>query len=99
MRSKEDVLTAIGWAIDDLNKENKSNISKSPDTNLIGYVSELDSLGLVMLIVKIEQRVYRGFNIHITIADDKAMSQKHSPFKTIDTLANYVLELINEKEK
>ena len=37
-------------------------------------------------------------NFSISIADEKAMSQKYSPFRSVDTLANYVMGLVNEEK-
>jgi acyl carrier protein len=65
-------------------------------TPLVGG-SVIDSLGLVELIVEIEQRLRRDRGANITLADDKAMSQKNSPFRTIGTLANYIESLLEER--
>ena len=41
-------------------------------------------------IVATEQRVEDELGTIITLADEKAMSQKHSPFRTIGSLVNYL---------
>ena len=66
-------------------------------TRLIGRDAVLDSLGLVGLIVDVEQRLGEEHGIGVTIADERAMSQTHSPFRTADTLAAYVQTLIREQ--
>ena len=48
------------------------------------------------LIVVIEQNIEDEFDVSITIADERAMSQKHSPFRTIGTLADYIDMLLKE---
>ena len=58
----------------------------------------MDSLGLVNLIVSVEQNIEDDFDVSITIADERAMSQKHSPFRTVGTLADYIEILLKEKE-
>ena len=72
-------------------------LTKSTNTVLFGNNGKLDSLGLVNLLVMIEQNIEDEFNISLTIADDRAMSQKHSPFRTVNTLANYINMILNEK--
>src|SRR5919109_23019 len=59
--------------------------------------SLLDSLGLVQLIVDLEQRVEETGGVTITIADDRAMSQRNSPFRTAGTLTDYIYLLTEEQ--
>ena len=65
-------------------------------TPLVGG-AVIDSLGLVELIVEIEQRLRRDHGAAVTLADERAMSQKHSPFRTIGTLADYIESLLEER--
>ena len=65
-------------------------------TNLLGEDAILDSLGLVSAIVNIEQALKAEFEIDITIADERALMQKNSPFKTIGRLSEYIESLIKE---
>lgn len=53
----------------------------------------LDSLDLVTLIVDVEQRLDSDFGISVTIADDRAMSERRSPFRSVGTLTDYVCKL------
>ena len=89
---KNEVIHLIFKSIDEFNEQlsEGSKIEKSTETTLFGESGKLDSLGLVTLIVSIEQNIEDEFGKSMTIADEKAMSQKHSPFKTIDTLADYI---------
>jgi acyl carrier protein len=68
-------------------------------TYLIGSGSLLDSLGLVNLIVDLEQRLADEYGISITLADERAMSQKHSPFRTVGSLAEYICLLNGEVQQ
>jgi len=85
-------------AIDEINKENskKQKITKSLDTVLYGGQNNLDSLGLVNLIVNIEEKIEDNLGITIDLTDDKAMSQKRSPFRTIGTLVDYITKKSRE---
>jgi acyl carrier protein len=62
---------------------------------LFGRGSSLDSLGLVSLIVDVERLFEEEHGVVLTLADDKAMSQKASPFRTVETLADYIGTLLN----
>jgi hypothetical protein len=67
------------------------------DIYLIGRQSVVDSLGLVTLIIDLEQRFEDEFGIALTIADERAVSQKNSPFLTSRSLTDYIWALIEQK--
>jgi acyl carrier protein len=67
-------------------------------TRLIGKKGILDSLGLVTLIVSIEQKLLDDHGIVATIADERALSMEKSPFKTVCSLSEYVTLLIKEQD-
>ncbi len=95
--STEPLTDAIFTAIDEFNEDppQGKELSKSLDTVLFGPGGALDSIGLVNLIVATEQAVERVFGVAITLADEKAMSQKQSPFRTVRALRDYVETLLN----
>ena len=78
------------------NKLNENEINH--ETILFGAGGMLDSMDLVNLIVAIEQSVTDEFSTDITIADARAMSQKSSPFRTIESLATYIEMLVKEQQ-
>jgi acyl carrier protein len=59
------------------------------DTRLFGEGGLLDSLALVSLIVAVEQAIADRYGKDVSLADEKALSQRHSPYRTIETLAAY----------
>lgn len=67
------------------------------DTYLIGRRSVVDSIGLVTLIIDLEQKLEEEHRISLTIADDRAMSQKNSPFLSVRSLTDYICMLIEEE--
>jgi len=67
------------------------------NTSLLGSGSPLDSVGLVSLVVEVEQNLNDRCNTAITVADERAMSQKRSPFRTVGNLADYALMLLAER--
>ena len=86
-------------AIEEINEQLPSNqtIKADKSTMLFGKDGVLDSLTLVNLIVAAEQKVQEILNIAITLADERAMSQKNSPFKSVESLASYIVVLVKEK--
>ncbi|NJN18051.1 MAG: acyl carrier protein [Oscillochloris sp.] len=66
-------------------------------TRLLGKEATLDSLGLVTLIVDLEARIEDRFDIALTLADERAMSQQRSPFRTIGALTDYICTLLAEE--
>ncbi len=59
------------------------------DTVLFGDQGVLDSMGLVTLIVAVEQSIEDNLDVSVSLADEKAMSQANSPYQTVATLAEY----------
>jgi len=86
-------------AIEEINEQLPTNqkIVADKSTMLFGKDGVLDSLTLVNLIVAAEQKVQETLNVAITLADDRAMSQKNSPFKSVESLASYIVLLVKEK--
>ena len=92
MTADQQVVDAINSAVDDLNEvlEPEEQLAKSADVALIGQDAQLDSLGLVNLIVLVEEKIQQQFGVGITLVDERAMSQSKSPFRTLGTLAEFV---------
>jgi acyl carrier protein len=64
--------------------------SIGPETRLFGPSGVLDSLGLVSVLVELEQKLADLAGTSVTLMDDRAMSQTSSPFRTVDSLADYL---------
>ena len=96
MNDPENVLVAIYRAVDWINGELPSDrhVIKAPETRLLGSQSVLDSMHLVSLIVTIEREVEDAFGVALTLADERALSMKESPFRSIQSLADYIGILI-----
>jgi len=67
------------------------------NTRLVGRQALLSSLGLVSLIVDIEEKLVDEHEILVTIANERAMSQKKSPFRSVEMLTDYISLLISEQ--
>jgi acyl carrier protein len=66
------------------------------DTVLVGPDAIIDSLGVVSLIVEIEQIVETEHDTSIILANEKAMSAKNSPFRTVGVLAEHIITTVKE---
>tara|TARA_Y100000591_G_C21777109_1_gene668946 strand:+ start:362 stop:634 length:273 start_codon:yes stop_codon:yes gene_type:complete len=62
------------------------------DTPIFGGKSSIDSLGLVTFLITLEQKIEDNLGKKITIADEKAISMKNSPFRDVNTLKNFISE-------
>ena len=74
------------------------HLAPSVETRLFRRGSTMDSLGLVGLVVAIEQGVAEACNTELSIVSEQAMSRQSSPFRTVGTLVDYVCELVNNDE-
>lgn len=68
----------------------------SPDARIFGRGSALDSMGLVTLLLDIEEAL-RAAGLGLTLTDDRAMSQARSPFRSVPALVDYIDQLAREE--
>jgi acyl carrier protein len=78
---------------------NLPELTKANDaTRLFGARSALDSMNLVNLIADVEERISDDLGVDITLANQRAMSRTHSPFRHVSSCVDYIVELINAAE-
>ena len=89
-------LAVVKTALHDLLTQNGDEIPAPFDESvvLVGKDAVIDSLGVVSLIVEIEQVLETEHDVSVTLANDRAMSERNSPFRTVGVLADHVLSLI-----
>ena len=63
---------------------------------IFGTGGALDSLGLVNFLADLEYRLAEVHGREVVLASERAMSRSRSPFRDVDTLTAYVLELLSE---
>ena len=92
MNDPQKIVAAIYSAVDWINGELPPDrqLIKAAETRLLGSQSILDSLHLVSLIVTIEREVEDAFGVALTLADERALSMNASPFRSIQSLADYI---------
>jgi acyl carrier protein len=98
MNDPENILAAIYRAVDWINGELPPyrQLVKVPETRLLASQSVLDSMHLVSLILAVEREIEDAFGITVTLADERALSMNASPFRSIQSLADYLGILIIE---
>jgi acyl carrier protein len=62
---------------------------------IFGAGSPLDSLGLVALLMDIEEG-FRQNGHAVLLSDERAMSQSRSPFRNVPRLVEYISDLFGE---
>ena len=100
MADQEKLVQAIFAAVDALNDQLPKGVrvAKSLEAPLYGQGGHLESIDLVNLIIEVEEKVKDAFDVSITIADDRAVSSRNSPFVTLGALTNHVSELIRNHD-
>jgi acyl carrier protein len=95
---KDVILKIIYLCVDEINVdlETDGKLEKNELEEIFSADSKLDSMGLVNFVVSIEEKIQEHFNLDVTLADDKAMSQSRSPFRTIGSLADYIENIVNK---
>jgi acyl carrier protein len=88
-------LAAIRNAIAEINlsRPGDQQLSDDPDAVLFGEGSDLDSLGLVNVVIAAEQHVADVTGVDIVLASEAAMSRKRSPYRNLRALAEYAVEV------
>ncbi|MEP6835259.1 MAG: acyl carrier protein [Gemmatimonas sp.] len=74
-----------------------ASLEKSLDGPLFGD-NGLDSLGLVRFIVMVEDRIEDLTGTRLSLASDRALSRRTSPFKNLQTLADFIQECLADHD-
>jgi acyl carrier protein len=85
------VLDALRSA--NLARDGSAQLVVEPGAPVFGSGSPLDSLGLVALLLDVEDAL-RDRGVPIVLSDDRAVSQRRSPFRTVTTLVDYIESLL-----
>ena len=97
MTINERVAHAVFSAVDEINQQlsKEHQVEKSLDTVLFGESGNLDSLGLLSLLVAVEQEIETEFHVTINLTvDESAMSEEFSPFRVIGALTSHISEFL-----
>jgi len=89
-RVREIVLDAVRAANSE--RAPDAQLDLAPEAPLFGPGSRLDSMGLVVLLVDIEEALHAE-GLDVTLGDEKAVSRTRSPFRSVETLVAYITTL------
>ena len=97
--TQDAILATVFKALDNLNLERDPahQIPVGVETVLFGLGSPLDSLALVSVISDVEVAVSDELGEAVCLTDDQALSQKVSPYTSVQTLVAYVALLTEGK--
>ena len=95
---KDKINEILKEAINELNEQldDDDKVEFNDETRFIGSKASIDSISLVTLISIIEELVEDKLDKWIQLVNEKAFSSKHSTFYSINTLAEYIDELLKE---
>ena len=93
------ILEIIETCVRDIREEQELDGAEeiNAETRLFGDNGMFDSVGLVSLVVAVEEAIEDEYDASVSLADQKAMSQKNSPYRTVGALAEYAGRLIQEE--
>lgn len=97
MIKKVDIEIMVLSVIKSLAEEQELNGLSKPEITTRLFGKTLDSMGIVLLVSELENILFDNFDKTISLADERAMSQKTSPFRSIETLIDYIYLLLNEE--
>ncbi len=98
LRKIEDmVIDTVADLVESLSIQGAGNLNK--ETVLFGDKGILDSMALVSLITDLEEKLEKEFNLSVDLADERALSQKKSPFRTVSSLASYIFNLVKDADR
>ena len=82
--------------IDEMNHEfpEQEGLNKSPSTVLYGPGGSLDSLGLVDLVMRIQEAIFEEYDVAIAVANEQVLSSEESPLRTVESLIQHVEGLL-----
>jgi hypothetical protein len=92
---KPDVIAVILEALRNANLSRAADdqLNVSEDALIFGPGSPLDSMGLVALLIDIEEAL-ASQGAPVSLSDDRAMSQSRSPFRSVARLAEFISGLL-----
>jgi hypothetical protein len=78
-----------------LSRDPASQLVVSSDAAVFGPDSPLDSMGLLTLLLDVEEDLQHA-GCSVCLSDDRAMSQVRSPFRTVTSMVEYIGRLVRE---
>jgi acyl carrier protein len=98
MSMRDVVVDAVYEAVRRTNETRspEAALACSEETVFYGQGGALDSLGLVSLILDVEELVNARWGTSMVLADERAVAQRRNPFRDVKSLADYVVSRLTE---
>jgi acyl carrier protein len=68
-------------------------LEASPNAPLYSRTTALDSLGLVALLIEVEEAL-RDAGCEVSLSDERAMSLRYNPFRDVPSLVDYIHNML-----
>lgn len=94
MRDK--IYSIIKEALTELNEELDYDELRdiTENTAIFGGSDGIDSLSLVSLVTEVESLIFDELDKSISLADEKAMSMRNSPYRSVSALLEFALSKV-----
>jgi hypothetical protein len=98
--NRDDVVRDVYAAVQSVNELRPPSepLACAEETILFGPGGGLDSLGLVSMILEVEEAVNRRYGTNLVLADEHAMGRKRNPFRDVRSLADYIMDRLREAQ-
>ncbi|MGQ0640538.1 MAG: hypothetical protein ACT4P6_07170 [Gemmatimonadaceae bacterium] len=81
-----------------LNEQNEHGATVATTSlPLVGDNAAITSMRLVSFIADLETTLASDYDLNITLVSEQALSRQKSPFRSVDALADYILELTGDE--
>ncbi len=94
----EGMMTALLQATLDEQNEHGAVVATAT-LPLVGDNAAITSMRLVSFIADLETTLASDHGLEITLVSEQALSRQKSPFRSVEALAEYILELIGGTEQ
>lgn len=96
MSTEDRIRRVLSVTVEETNRELPPDrqLADAIDTELFGESGVLDSLQLVTFVLVLEDHLRDEFQQPISLTDDRAMSQRNSPFRSLRSLATYLQTVV-----
>ncbi|GMO61026.1 MAG: hypothetical protein Ta2D_06820 [Rickettsiales bacterium] len=91
---REETQVLLKDALQYMTKFLKKPLEYTDDLLLMGSDGNMDSMDLVTFLSEVEGQISDKLSKDVKVVSNKAFSQTNSPFKSMETLSNYIEELV-----
>ncbi|MBQ6567538.1 MAG: hypothetical protein IJR93_13950 [Treponema sp.] len=95
---KEKIKTLVIESLNELKEMNGLDFELTDETILLGEDSVMDSFDFVSFVSTLEEKIADETGKTVSVVSEKAFSKKYSPFKTVDRITDYIMELMDGAE-